>query len=276
MEVLVLEITHNHQGQDEVLYPVMLRNSSELLLVDCGYAGSLPMLQKAAASYGILLDNLTGILITHHDIDHMGGLQELKAAFPKAKVYASALEEPYISGRKKSLRLQQAEALYHTVPDEQRAWARQFQESLKVVQPVAVDVVLTENEVPASWGDIHIILTPGHMPGHISVYLPQSKTLIAADAVVAAQEELDLANPNYTLDLPQAVKSVKKLQQLELERIICYHGGVVDGAIHEKLDKLLATYKPTQTPAPEDKPQDLSSPVCYAHLKEFREGFEME
>lgn len=276
MNVFVLEVKYSYQGQEDVIYPVLLRNEAELVLVDCGYAGFMPLLQEVASRYGISLDDLTGILITHHDIDHMGGLQELKAAYPGAKVYASAIEAPYISGRKKSLRLQQAEALYHTLPEEHKAWARQFQESLRAVHPVEVDVVLSENEMPLSWGDIRIISTPGHTPGHISVYLPQSKTLVAADAVVVEQGELELANPNYTLDLEQAIASVKKLQQLEVDRIICYHGGVLETAVDEKLKRLVAKYtsaQPAQAPSDDKDPQNFSSPACYAHLKEFREGF---
>jgi glyoxylase-like metal-dependent hydrolase (beta-lactamase superfamily II) len=276
MEVFLLEIKYSQLGHDEVLYPVLLRNTSELVLVDCGYAGSLPLLQEAASKHGLSLDNLTGILITHHDIDNMGGLHELKSAYPKVKVYASAIEAPYISGQAKSLRLQQAEALYHTLPEEQKAGARQFQETLRAVQPVTVDVVLSENRLPASWGDIRIIPTPGHTPGHIAVYLPQSKTLLAADAVVVEHDELELANPTYTLDFEQAVMSVRKLQQLALNRIICYHGGLVEQAVGEKLKRLADKYTSgpmTQLPNDENEPQDFSSPVCYAHLKEFREGF---
>ena len=276
MEVFVLEVKYRDQGQDDVLYPVLLRNNSELLLVDCGYAGFGPLLQEAAGRHGLSLAKLTGILITHHDIDHMGALQELKAAFPGAKVYASVLEAPYISGREKSLRLQQAEALYDALPEEQKPWARQFQETLRAVQPVAVDVELAEGEVPASWGDIQIIPTPGHTPGHISLYLPQSKTLLAADAVVVEQGELELANPNFTLDLEQALASVQKLQQMEVERLICYHGGLVEHATGEKLKGLVAKYTPApqaQAGSDENEAKAFNSPACYAHQKDFREGF---
>jgi glyoxylase-like metal-dependent hydrolase (beta-lactamase superfamily II) len=276
MEVFLLEIKYSHLGQDEVLYPVLLRNPSELVLVDCGYAGSLPLLQEAAGKHGLSLDKLTGILITHHDADNMGGLHELKSAYPKVKVYASAIEAPYISGQAKSLRLQEAEALYNTLPEAQKAGAKKFQETIRAVQPVVVDVVLSENRMPASWGDIRIIPTPGHTPGHIAVYLPQSKTLLAADAVVVEHDELELANPTYTLDLAQAVMSVRKLQQMALNRIICYHGGLVEQAIGEKLQRLADKYTSspiTRIPNDENETQDFSSPVCYAHLREFREGF---
>ncbi|MEJ8756891.1 MBL fold metallo-hydrolase [Pontibacter sp. H259] len=275
MQVFVLEIKYSYPEYTEVLFPVLLQHNHELVLVDCGYAGSLPLLQKAASLQGLSLNNLTGILLTHHDIDHTGGLQELKTAYPNAKVYAPALEAPYISGEAKSLRLQQAEALYDTLPEAQKAGARQFQESLQAVKPVPVDVRLAANEVPASWGDVQLIPTPGHMPGHISVYLPKNKTLIAADALVVENNEMELANPAFTLNLEQAITSVQKLQQLQPERIICYHGGIVEEAISEKLQKLITKYKPaqpTQQPAQSEN-QELRSPACYAHLKDFREGF---
>lgn len=253
MEVFVLEVKYSYQGQEDVLYPVLLRNNSELLLVDCSYAGLKPLLQEATGRHSLSLADLTGILITHHDIDHMGGLQELKASYPGAKVYASVLEAPYISGWEKSLPLQQAEALYQALPEEQKLWARQFQEMLRAVQPVAVDVVLVENEVPASWGDIQIIPTQGHMPGHVSLYLPQSKTLLAADAVVVEQGELELANPNFTLDLEQAVASVKKATATGggsphlLPRRACKTDH------REKLKRLVAKYTPAQ---PAQAPSD--------------------
>lgn len=258
------------------MYPVLLRQEEELLLVDGGYAGFLPLLQEAAARHGLSLANLTGILITHHDIDHIGALHELKAAFPAAKVYASALEAPYVSGQRDSLRLQQAEALHASLPEEQKAWAVRFQEMLKAVRPVAVDVILTGNEMPAPLSGIELIPTPGHMPGHVSLYLPQSKTLIAADAVVVEQGELELANPAFTLDLEQALASVRKLQQLEVDRLICYHGGLVEKAIPEKLKRLVEKYAPaqqTKASADDQETDTYSSPACYAHRKEFREGF---
>ena len=276
MEVFVLEIRCSYQGKDDVLYPVLLRNGKELVLVDCGYAGSMPLLQAAANRHGISLDALTGILITHHDIGHMGGVQELKMAYSAAKVYASATEAPYNSGKEKSLRLQQAEALYDTLPEDLKAWARQLQETLKAVQAVAVNGIASESGVPASWGDMQIIPTPGHTPGHISVYLPQSKTLLAADAVVVEKGELELANPALTLNPEQAVASVRNLLQLEVDQLICYHGGIVEKDIREKLERLVEKYTPVQPPpasSDKDQPDAYSSPACYAHLKDFREGF---
>jgi glyoxylase-like metal-dependent hydrolase (beta-lactamase superfamily II) len=147
-----------------------------------------------------------------------------------------------VSGREKSLRLQQAEAIYATLPDDQKPEAKAFEDRLKAIQPVKVDTVFTDGEEPSFLSGVQIIHTPGHMPGHISLYLKESNTLLAADALVCQDGQLEIANPAFTIDMSQAIGSVRKLQQLDIEKIICYHGGVVDVDIPSKLDQLLAKY----------------------------------
>lgn len=243
MEAYVLEIGFDFNGKEQRIYPVLLRNERELILVDCGYAGFLPLLEEAANKHNRSLQNLTGVVITHEDIDHVGGLFELKEKYPAVKVYASEIEAPYISGKEKSVRLHQAETLYPSLPEEQKPGALAFQEFLKTVRPVPVNAVLSENK-PVPFSDaVQVINTPGHTPGHISLYLSDSKTLIAGDAVVIENGELEIANPSFCLDLPAAVASIKKLQSLAIDTIICFHGGVLNGVVPEKLRSLFAKYQ---------------------------------
>ncbi|WP_247232902.1 MBL fold metallo-hydrolase [Telluribacter sp. SYSU D00476] len=242
MEVHVLKVPFSFNGREDSLYPVILRSSSETILVDCGYPGFMPLIEVAAQVHGLSLRDITGVLITHHDLDHMGGLAEIKAAYPSLKVYAAELDEPYISGKEKSLRLVQAEYLYDSLPEEQKPGALYFQEMLMSMIPVAVDHTFTADEEPAVLSGARIIHTPGHMPGHISIFLPDNRTLIAADAVVVEDGELEIANPHFTLDLPEAVASVDKLRMLAIDKLVCYHGGVVEGNIQHRLNKLVGRY----------------------------------
>jgi glyoxylase-like metal-dependent hydrolase (beta-lactamase superfamily II) len=242
MKVYVLEVGFSFNGKDDALYPVILEHEQEMILVDCGYAGFLPLLEQVAQLKGISLQKLTGILITHHDIDHMGALAEFKREFPGLKIYSSVIEERYISGKQKSLRLVQAENMYDSLPEEYKPGARHFQDMLRAMEPVEVNQTLLENEPLPILNDVHVIATPGHMPGHISLYLKESKTLIAADALVVEGGELEIANPHFTLDLPLAIKSVEKLLNLEIDKIVCYHGGVVEDNIHQKISDLLSRY----------------------------------
>lgn len=241
MKFHILEVKFTNNDTDDVLYPVVLQNKHDVILVDCGYAGFSPLIETAMNAHGLSLQNLTGIIITHHDIDHIGGLHEIKEKYPDIKIYAPEAEEPYISGKAKSLRLIQAENTHALLPENQRPAALQFQEFLKTVRPVEVDVTFSEGNLPFLDG-VEIIHTPGHMPGHISLYLNHDKTLISADALVYENGELEIANPQYCLDLPQAVASVKKIIQYDVNKIICYHGGLVKHDIQSKLTTLLSKY----------------------------------
>ena len=69
------------------------------------------------------------------------------------------------------------------------------------------------------------------MPGHISLYLRESKSLICGDALVIEDNKLVLANPHYTLDMEIAKKSVRKLLNYDIDKVICYHGGIYKGKI---------------------------------------------
>ncbi len=242
MHVYTLKVNFTFAGREDALYPVLLHDGAERVLVDCGYAGFLPLLEDAARQQGLSLHELTGVIVTHHDVDHLGGLAELKAAYPHVKVYASATEAGYVSGRVKSLRLQQAEDLYPSLPAAEQPGALAFQRMLRQVQPVPVDHVFTGDEAPAFMPGIRIVPTPGHTPGHISVYVPSHKLLVAADALVYEAGAFQIANPQYALDLPTAVASVRKLGGLALDTVVCYHGGVAGGDITGKLERLLAKY----------------------------------
>ena len=77
------------------------------------------------------------------------------------------------------------------------------------------------------------------MPGHISIYSREFKTLITGDAMVAQKGELFIANPQYTLDMKEAIKSIEKFLDYDIQQIVCYHGGLVKGDITSILKKLL-------------------------------------
>jgi glyoxylase-like metal-dependent hydrolase (beta-lactamase superfamily II) len=238
-QVITLEIKYNYGSADAAIYPVILKDEHEMILIDCGYPHFLPFIKKAAEDKGLNLNGLTKIIITHHDYDHMGALAEFKSAYPKVSIITSGNEEKHISGKEKSLRLKQAEALYHSLPEDQRADALKFQKKLATVKPVEVDLTVKDHDKFPWCGGIEIVETPGHMPGHISLYLKEFKVLIPGDALVVENNELGIANPNYTLDMEEAKRSIRKLLDYDIESIICYHGGLYSGDIKASLEKIL-------------------------------------
>jgi glyoxylase-like metal-dependent hydrolase (beta-lactamase superfamily II) len=148
-----------------------------------------------------------------------------------------------VSGKEKSARLLQAEAIFPALSEEHKSRALAFQQMLENIKPVEVDHIPKENECLAFCGGIQIIPTPGHTPGHISLYLKETKTFIAADALVAEDGVFNIANPQFAIDLKQAVASVKKLLEYDIEKIVCYHGGIAQQHISEGLHNLINRFQ---------------------------------
>lgn len=240
----MLNIEFEHQGSKQTITPVLLADGKDVILVDCGYPGFLPLIEQAMEREGVALQSLTHLLLTHHDNDHMGTAAAIKRVLPAMSVLAHEIEAPYIEGKRKSARLEQAEAGLEELSGEARAFAEGFIRMLQQVEPAQVDRTLASGEKLPWCGGIEVVHTPGHMAGHISLYLPAARTLIAGDAVVIEAGKLQIANPSFTLDLKEAVRSVRKLLSYDVDQLICYHGGLFTGDVKSALTDLLEEYQP--------------------------------
>ncbi|MFC3749943.1 MBL fold metallo-hydrolase [Paenibacillus sp. GCM10012306] len=239
----LLDIEFEYSSQKQIITPVLLQDERDTILVDCGYPDFEPLLEAAVNKHEITLRSLTKLIITHHDMDHVGSLAALKRAYPSISIIAHEIETPSIEGKTKSKRLEQAESTFDALLEEAKPQAEQFIQFLQSIEPAAVDQTVSGGELLPWCGGIEIIHTPGHTPGHISLYLPASRTLIAGDAVVIEQGGLEIANPQYTLDLPKAVHSVQQLLEYDIEQIVCYHGGLFHGDVKQALRKLVDIYQ---------------------------------
>lgn len=240
-KINILEIKVGFSDEINRIYPVIIEGEGEMILVDCGYPNFLSVIEEEAIIRGIDIKKLSNIIITHHDFDHMGSLAAFKRKYPSIKVLASIDDEKYINGSKKSLRLQQAESIYDFLSEEEKEGAKTFHSILESVEPCDVDICVKDKDFFDCCGGIEIVTTPGHMPGHISIYIKTSKTLIAGDALVIENNKLAIANPQYTLDMVAAKKSIIKLMNYEIDRIICYHGGVYKNDIKKSLSSIISS-----------------------------------
>lgn len=226
-KIIMLDIVFQYGDEFKILNPVVLISEKDTVLVDCAYTGLLPLIEEAMFREGIDPNSLTKVLITHHDDDHIGALYELKEKYPNVEVISSEIESDYISQNKKSLRLIQAEEMLNEMPEEEKEFGRQFCESLRKIMPVDVDIKVKDGDYFDWAGGCRIIATPGHMPGHISLYLEESNSVVTGDAAVVEDGKLVIANPHFTLDLEKAEESLKKLKDIKADIYYCHHGGAI-------------------------------------------------
>lgn len=236
----MVDIETNFRGMQEVLNPVLIWDDREAVLIDTGIPFRLPVLKEAMIQAGIPFDMLSKIILTHHDLDHIGGLTEILNAFPhKIDVLATEEEKPYIQGEKPHLKIT-AEfidgfraALPAELPSERR------EAILRVLEhpPTAnVDQIVTDGEELSLFGGIKVIHTPGHTPGHISLYLKEHKLLIAGDAMMIDNGRF--VEPDNCVDADLAKQSIRKFLPYDIQTVICYHGGLCEDNVKHRIEQL--------------------------------------
>ncbi|BBI32800.1 hydrolase [Cohnella abietis] len=176
------------------------------------------------SSNGVSLEMLTGIIITHQDIDHIGNLSRILEINSRIKVFAHSDDAPYIEGKIPLLK---------PLPKMIEAFGANFSRNGN-----RIDHSVADGEQLDVAGRFIVIHTPGHTAGHISLYHPDSKTLIAGDAMVVRGDQLLGPNEAQTPDLPEAYRSLAKLTSYDIQKIICFHGGIFDTDANQWISKL--------------------------------------
>ena len=216
--VYALPIPRNSQGAEGFLnLTLILDEQNGNTLVDSGLPGQVEAIGVALAEAGIGVQDLRRIIFTHQDLDHVGSGAALVRQ-SGARVLAHLADSPHIEGRQRPLKF----------TPEMLERRPQLREVLERLEPVEIDEHLENGERLDLAGGIRVIFTPGHTPGHLSLYLERPKVLVAGDALTAEEGHLNGPNPPLTLDVGEAARSVRRLAELDVETIVCYHGGVVD------------------------------------------------
>jgi glyoxylase-like metal-dependent hydrolase (beta-lactamase superfamily II) len=203
-------------------------------LIDAGLHGSTAAIVNAAEKRFGKNHPPTAIIMTHGHFDHVGALETLAAKW-NVPVYAHRAERPYLDGSAAYPKpdpsvgggmMATLSPLYPRGPVNISHWLRALPE---------------DGSVPgmSGWQWIH---TPGHTPGHISLWRPSDRTLVVGDAFVTTRAESAYAAaitqkpemhgpPAYfTPDWEAARLSVVRLAGLDPEIVVTGHGAAMRGA----------------------------------------------
>jgi glyoxylase-like metal-dependent hydrolase (beta-lactamase superfamily II) len=227
--VHVLPIPRGSRETEGFLNPTLILDEDDgNTLVDTGLPGQAEAIASALAEAGIGVRDLRRIILTHQDLDHVGSGAALVRQ-SGARVFAHPADAPYVEGELRPLK----------VTPEMLERRPQMREVLERLEPVRVDEYLEDGERLDLAGGTRVIFTPGHTPGHMSLYLERSKVLVTGDALTAEGGHLNGPNPSMTLDMRAAVQSIRSLADLEIDTIVCYHGGVVSEDANRQLRRVL-------------------------------------
>lgn len=220
------------------LHPVVIVDDQVTLLVDTGLPDTLDQLETELQRVGVKLSQLSAVLITHHDIDHLGNLKALKAMNPKLSVLTSSGEVPFVEGRVPAQKLQDIASGRMVIAEDQKAWADNLARVFSNCG-TPVDEELQDGDVLTIADGLQVIATPGHTLGHISLYHHATQTLISGDALNIKDGQLTGPNPRMTHDVDEAKTTLLKLSTFPIKRVIAFHGGVLEGQdLSNQLERL--------------------------------------
>jgi glyoxylase-like metal-dependent hydrolase (beta-lactamase superfamily II) len=227
--VYVLPIPRSPQEPESFLNLTLIMDEQNgNTLVDAGLPNQTEAISAALVEAGIGVGDLRRIIFTHQDLDHVGSGAALVRQ-SDARVLAHPADAPYIEGSQRPLK-----------PSPEMLKQRpQMREVLERLEPVGIDEYVEDGTRLDLAGGTRVISTPGHTPGHISLYVERSKVLIAGDALTAERGSLNGPNPSMTLEMRTAIQSVRRLADLEIDTIVCYHGGVVSEDANGQLRRVI-------------------------------------
>jgi len=210
-----------------------LEHASDWLLVDSGVFHAADHILRKAEMWNGSTEPPKAIILTHGHFDHVGALQAL-AEHWDVPVYAHLLEFPYLTGGA------DYPAADPSVGGGLMTWLSPFYPRDPVdisgrLQPLPMD-----GKLPwlPEWQWVH---TPGHTPGHISLFRQSDGALIAGDAFITVKQESawsvltqaqELHGPPayFTPDWATAWSSVRLLQALHPTWAATGHGRPMGGA----------------------------------------------
>jgi glyoxylase-like metal-dependent hydrolase (beta-lactamase superfamily II) len=197
------------------------------VLIDAGLKTSARKIKRMAAALFGKESKPACIILTHGHFDHVGSLLKLATEW-NVPVYAHYLELPYLTGKSN-----------YPPPDPSvggglMAWMSFIYPNKPINLQTRVFALPEDGSVPAlkEWKYLH---TPGHAPGHISLFREEDNVLIAGDAFVTTNQQSaisvmlqtkKLSGPPmyFTYDWEAANSSVKKLLLLSPETAATGHG----------------------------------------------------
>lgn len=179
---------------------VFLIRDEENILIDSGMPGRAKKILSELDSVGVNPKSIRHILLTHHDIDHVGNAKVLQVA-TEADLWAPIEDIPYIVGQKNRPGIK-----------------RVIQMAARPLKPQFIQHY--QNEQVGK--NIRIIATPGHTPGHIMI---QYKNILFIGDLFKVIDGTPTLLPNFMNWNTERVKeSISIIKGLEFDWICPSHG----------------------------------------------------
>lgn len=237
-EIYMLEILSDTSVTPTIIHPTVIFNNDSLILIDTGFPGLFNQINEAIENEGLEFSKLNTIIFTHQDIDHIGNVHDIFKKVPgDIKTFSHEQEKAYINSEKIPVKLAKLQANLENLPDNMKVAYKMLKAGFEN-NKVNIDETLIDGQELPYCGGITVIHTPGHTPGHICLYIKQWKILIAGDIFCVNDGILCREDENLNFDNELNLESIQKLMKYDIETVICYHGGLYNNNVNERIAEL--------------------------------------
>ena len=192
-------ITHP-DPRGKVFPYLFVEDQDDLTLINPSFLSQLPILGKYLLDIGYDIKNVKRIILTHVHMDHSQAANEVKRK-SGAKIYSHWIEArylgqnpPYPGPPSTQETVEKLEKLGVSMEALRKEYG-----SIEV-EPINVDEEVSDCDMI---GSLKVIHTPGHTPGHISLYYEKDKLLLGADSIykhVFGAEGMYISAPQVSIE----------------------------------------------------------------------------
>ncbi len=224
----------------------LVRGDNGCLLVDTGWhtETAFASMKDQLAEAGVGFEDITQIVITHVHPDHYGLAGKLKqlsrASIALHHLEAELIKSRYINMDSLIRRMGQWLRANGVPAGDATRLSTASASMVRFVTPTLPDITLHGGEVITSGSfSFRVLWSPGHSPGHISLYEPQQKVLVSGDHILADfTPNIGLHPQSGVNPLAEYLGSLRAIGQTEVSLVLPGHGQPFAGA-RQRIEQII-------------------------------------
>jgi glyoxylase-like metal-dependent hydrolase (beta-lactamase superfamily II) len=197
--------------------PYLIVDEGGLTLIDAGLPGTHKMILSYISRLGRAPRDLKRIILTHSDLDHVGGLGALHKA-TGARTFAGRIEAEAIAIGRSSKPAPAGRPI---------SILRRLYTTFFKAGPHVIDEIIAEGQFLPVLGGLRVLDTAGHSPGHVSLFAEAAGVLFCGDSMVGTHQGLRGSRPQMTWNPEMAAEAVARQAALKPKIVCPGHGPVV-------------------------------------------------
>ena len=208
---------------------LVIRDAKGLICVDIGGGGESNIHQtlRLFELERLKVADIHTVIISHTHADHMGAIGYFRELVPRIIVVDHEIDAPFLQDNTQLNRIFDTDLAVQHFPAN-RFDILDFYRTFCPISETTPDRVVVEGEI-LECGEFlfEVIHTPGHHPGHISLFSASAAILFCGDSMITDENGIHGSRPIFTWDADKASAAVRRQAALGA-RILCSgHGPVV-------------------------------------------------